>query len=368
MTTSAPVLPNVHKIAVLRANGLGDLIFTLPALAALRAAYPAAEIVLLGKGWHRDFFAGRPGSIDRVVVIPPYGGVGALEAVGDDSPALSAFFAAMRAEHFDLALQFHGGGRHSNPFVRRLGARVTAGLRTPDAAPLDRTIPYIYYQGEIMRYLEVAALVGAAPVTLEPRIMLTEADQTEAAHVYPASAPPLVVLHPGATDPRRWWPANRFAAVAAALAAGGQPVAVIGAAEERALADAVLAAGDAPILDLCDKLTLGGLAALLARSRLIIANDSGPLHLAAAVGTPTVGIFWCGNLITAGPPTRARQRPQIAWRLTCPVCGAHFIHDAPCAHHASVVDDVATADVLAAARELLLYQTDKPVEPSTRKG
>ena len=70
------VEPNVRKIAVLRVNGLGDFIAAVPALEALRAAYPAAEIVLLAKDWHAAFLAGRPGPVDRVVVVPPARGVG----------------------------------------------------------------------------------------------------------------------------------------------------------------------------------------------------------------------------------------------------------------------------------------------------
>src|SRR5690606_9642641 len=123
------LVPEIRKIAVLRANGLGDFIFSLPAFEALRAAYPRAEIVLLGKPWHHRFLEGRPGPIDRVVAIP----AGGLGEEGDPpaNPAeVSAFFAAMAAERFDLALQLHGGGRHSNPFVQRLGARLTVGLRT----------------------------------------------------------------------------------------------------------------------------------------------------------------------------------------------------------------------------------------------
>lgn len=135
------LVPGVDRIAVLRANGIGDFVFTLPALAALRRAYPAAEIVLLGQHWHRGFLTGRPGPWDRVVVVPGCRGVN--DSVPDDPAGIETFFAGMRAERFDLAVQLHGGGRHSNPFVRRLGARVTAGLRTPDAEPLDRWRPYV---------------------------------------------------------------------------------------------------------------------------------------------------------------------------------------------------------------------------------
>src|SRR5207248_3041051 len=106
--------------------------------------------------------------------------------------AVERFFDAMVRERFDLAIQLHGGGRHSNPFVLRLGAGMTAGLKTPDAPPLDRWIPYVYFQPEILSYLEVVSLVGARPTTLEPRMAVTETDLTEAHRVVPEAGRPLV--------------------------------------------------------------------------------------------------------------------------------------------------------------------------------
>ena len=108
------IIPGVRKIAVLRANGLGDFIFALPALEALRAAYPQAEIVLLAKAWHAAFLNDRPGPVDRVIVIPPYRGV-SLDSndsnIAEDPAAQKLFFACMHRERFDLAIQMHGGGR-----------------------------------------------------------------------------------------------------------------------------------------------------------------------------------------------------------------------------------------------------------------
>lgn len=75
--TGGGKVAGVAKIAVVRANALGDFIFVLPALRALRATYPAAEIVFLGKPWLQDFAPGRVDAIDRVVAVPPCEGVGA---------------------------------------------------------------------------------------------------------------------------------------------------------------------------------------------------------------------------------------------------------------------------------------------------
>lgn len=375
---------------MLRANALGDFIFALPALDSLRAAYPDAEIVLLGAPWHARFLAGRPGPVDRVMVVPPLPGIRTVErgepgepgAPGEQGkPAEQAepggpkgpgkldevtqsrheFVAAARAQRFDIALQVHGGGRNSNPLVSELAAELTAGLRSDDAPPLDRWVRYTYYQPEVFRYLEVVGLVGAPPVTYQPRLALTRADQARLRAVLAPPSRPRVALHPGATDPRRRWPADRFAAVADALADAGAEVLVTGTSAESAAVDGVLAAMRNPATALVDAVDLGGLAALYAECALVVSNDTGPVHLAEAVGAATVGIYWVGNFINGAPTDRARHRPLISWTLHCPACGRDCTRDiypargggSGCAHTASFVTDIPVAEVRDAALELL---------------
>lgn len=358
-STARRIEPDIGKIAVLRANALGDLIFTLPALGALRSAYPEAEIVLLARGWHRDLLSGRPGPVDRVLPIPPARGL----TVRPEEPETAEmrgeqerFFAAMVAERFDLAVQLHGGGRHSNPFLLHLGARLSIGLKTADADALDRWVPYIYYQHEVLRCLEVVALVGAAATAIEPVLCVTEADLAEAANamlgILPDSeARRIVALHPGATDPRRRWPVQKFAAAGDALARVGATVVVTGIDSELEIVEAVLAAMEMPCTNLCGRLSIGGLAGLFSRCAVVISNDTGPLHLAAAVGAATTGIYWCGNLINAGSATRTRHRPAISWRLNCPVCGVNCTQQ-ECDHAASFVDIVSVDEVVTSALDL----------------
>ena len=351
------LVEGVRKLAVLRANAIGDYLVSLPALEALRAAYPEAELVLLASGWHTGFLAGRPGPVDRCVAVPPTVGV------RDDRPpspaaAVERFFARMRSERFDLAIQLQGGGRHSNPFVRRLGARVTAGSQAANAPPLDRTVPYTGHQHEIHRFLEVAGLVGAAPVTLEPRLQVNAADRAEVAAALAEDDRPLVVLHPGANDPRRRWPVERLAVVGSELVRKGARLAVVGTATEQPLVDRLLTALDGDAADLTGRLGLGGLVGLLERATLLVGNDSGPRHLAAAVGTATVAVYWCVSLGSYGPLYRARHRAPTAWRLHCPVCGANGLQqDCRSSHHASFVADVTTDEVLAEALDLLATET-----------
>lgn len=374
----AQPLPGIGSIAFLRANGLGDLMFALPALAALRAAYPNARLTLLGLPWHQTFFEGRPSAVDDVFVLPPIPGVTAPEGAVVDDSRVQAAVRELRARRFDLGIQAFGGGRHSNPLLRAIGAGRTVGMRDEGPiAPLDEEIPYRYFQSEVLRLLEVVGLAGARPVTLQPRVTVTEADKAAAAKatgdLLSESGDRLgfVCIHPGAGDGRRRWPAALFGVVARALASVGYDVLVVGGAAERTLtqqvvaeAVAVVKGGAAPaaftrpaphpgrVVDLGGRLSLPALIGILHASRLLIGNDSGPLHLAQAVGTCTVGVFWCGNLINAGPMTRERHRPLLSWRLECPVCGVNCI-EGECQHHESFVAEVSPSAVISEALSLL---------------
>jgi ADP-heptose:LPS heptosyltransferase len=257
----------------------------------------------------------------------------------------------MREERFDLALQMHGGGGYSNPFVRRLGARVTAGARATDAPPLDRCVPYVYHQSEYLRYLEIAGLVGARAVNLEPRLVVTDGDLAEARGAVPEAEGPLVALHPGAGDARRRWPPEKFAAVGDALAESGARVAVIGVEEDRTLISGIVEVMNREALDLCGRLSLRGLVGLLSRCAVVVSNDSGPLHLGVAIAAGTVGIFWGPNFINAGPSTRARHRPALSWRTNCPLCDASLFDG--CGHPVSVVADISMEEVRNSALDLL---------------
>ena len=340
-------LPGVRKIAVLRANALGDLVFALPALTALRRAYPEARITLLGRGLHEAVFNDRPSPVDEIVRLPR---LPVLAPEGDGDPG--AFFERMRAERFDLAVQLHGGGRESNPVVKALAARTTVGLCAPDAVALDRCVPYVYYQHEVARYLEVVARVGATPVELEPRLAVTAADVAAARPVVEQAGRPMAILHPAATDLRRRWPAEGFAAVGDGAAAAGLSVVLIGLESEEEVTAAVAGRMRRPFLDVTGRLDLSALIGLLSCAAVVVGNDSGPIHLAAAVGARTVGIYWCGNMINGAPLTRTRHRQAIAWAVRCPVCGVDNVHK-QCNHRDSFVAEVPADEVLGYVMDLV---------------
>lgn len=363
---------DVREIAVLRGGGLGDLMFALPAIEALAAAYPDARITLLGTPAAPVLLTGRTTAVHAHEELPVAPGIrepttGTLGTPGtptddDDAAAAVDDFLARLHGRFDLAVQLHGGGRNSNPFLLRLGARHTVGAATEDAEVLERWVRYVYYQHEVLRALEVVSLAGAVPVALDPRIHVEDAERRAVRARLGVSGPGrLVAMHPGATDPRRRWSPERFATVALARLQVGDDVVLVGDATDvpaaAAIREAIPTQLDHHLHDLTDALPLAELPAVLAAADVVVGDDSGPRHVAVAVGTPTVGVFWFGNVVNAGPFDRGRHRVHLSFVTRCPVCGIDVTQVGwtaeRCAHDPSYVDEVAPEAVLADVADLL---------------
>ncbi len=347
------VFDGVGSIGVLTASGIGDFLVTVPALEALRTAYPGAHVTVLGDSWHPGFLRGRPGPWDDAVAVPREDGVCRL-AAAPDAPIHT--FVAEHRERYDLIVQLHGGGADSNPVVRALRPRWAVGSCTPQSAPLDRCLPYAPGRPEVIRWLEVAELAGAEPLvgsgSLVPTIDVTAADEEAAAAAWP-DPDPIVLLHVGARDARRCWAPAKFASVGRSLRATlAATVLLVGSQHDHgASAEVVRLVGEGAA-DLTGRLSLGGMLALARRSVVFVGNDSGPRHLAAAAGCPTVGIFWAGNLMAYGPLAGAANRAVVSFTVACPVCGRQQLDDR-CEHDVSFVDSVTTDQVLRACEEAL---------------
>jgi len=359
-TVAAERFRHIHEIAVVRGGGLGDLLLVEPAIRALAAGYPQARIRLLGSPVHARLWADRPGPVSAVDVLPVQRG---LREGPADPGGYADFLRRMTGIGFDLAVQLHGGGRYSNPFVLQLGARHTVGMATPEAPRLERTLPYVVHQHEIHRSLEVVALAGAAPATCEPEVRVTAAELAGGGGLLPPGSGPVLAMHAGATDPRRRWPVARFAEVARHILRAGWRVVLVGDASDHALALAVLEGARrglstrarGRIVSTAGRLDLSELVSLLLRSDVLLANDSGPRHLAQAIGVPTVGLYWVGNFLTAGPLTRSRHRVRVAWATRCAGCGlgGSTVRMPDCPHEGTLLGEIPVAPVLADVRALM---------------
>lgn len=306
-----PQLPDhgheVRSIVILRALYLGDLLLSVPAWRALRRRYPRARITLVGLPWAAAFVARMGHLIDRLVIFPGYPG---LPEVPYDPARAAAFLEEQRAERYDLALQMHGSGESSNGFAAELGARVSLGYARPGDDRLAISLPYQDGQHEVARWLCLVGTLGAPMGDSRPEFQTIAADEVAAAALLGPRAPgPLVALHLGAKDPARRWPARKFAALGAALNERyGARLVLTGTAGEADLAEQVSARLGAPALDLVGRTELGAFAALIGRVDLLVSNDTGASHLAAAAGTPSVVLYGPSRPSEYAPLDRERHR------------------------------------------------------------
>lgn len=306
-------LPADARIAVVRTGALGDMVVLTPALRALRAAAPLAHITLLADRAGMLMRRHLPW-VDEVIELPP--GANDLTRRGED--AVSTFFASMRARHFHVALQCAGGGDSVNPLVLGLGAGLTAGQASRRAPPLDLCMPFQRpLQPESLRLLDIMGLIGVPPGPAHPSVPVLPSDREELAEQAPFDLallddPRLIAIHIGSgSGSRRWDPARYAQIIRRLLDTHPSTVALLGTTTESESAARIIThVGPTDrLLDLTGRLSLNALIALLHRIILFIGNDSGPAHLATAVGTPGVIIFGSGHPGTWAPASHLWQRP-----------------------------------------------------------
>ena len=285
-----------RRILVVRALKLGDLLCTVPALRALRAAHPFAEIRLVGLPWATELVHRFDTYLDGLFVLPGFPG---FPETPFDAQAFARFLVEVQGWAPDLVLQLHGSGDLSNPLAVLLGGQQTAGFYIPGQYCPDpgRFIPYPADLPEVSRHLRVLERLGIAPRGTYKEMPVYDADRhalaavfAELTEVASPHAGRYVVVHPGASVRERRWPPERFAAVASDLAERGLSVVLTGGTAEADVTASVRAAMRAPTLDLTGRTSLGTLAALLSDAALLVSNDTGVMHVAEGTKTPLVAV------------------------------------------------------------------------------
>jgi heptosyltransferase-1 len=293
---------NPERIALIKPSALGDVVHALPVLAALRRAFPAAHITWVVNAAYAPLIAGHPDLTNTLAFDR-----GAFRKGWRAAAAYSARFAAeLRRRRFDLVLDLQGllrsglmtlatGARRRVGFANaREGARFayTQRVKVPDP---ERT-------HAVDRYWLVAEAVGAGGgpktfhVPLRPEAVAWAAD---ALARYPR---PLVAVGVGARWVTKRWSGGHFAEVLRRAGArfGGTAV-FVGGGEDSALSQGVVAGLRSEALDLTGRTTLPQLAAVLTACDVMLSNDTGPLHLAAALGKPCVAPYTCTRAAKHGP-------------------------------------------------------------------
>jgi ADP-heptose:LPS heptosyltransferase len=258
------------RIALFRPLGVGSLLCAVPALRALDAAYPEAQLTLIGLPRQRELAARLRRYLDAFVEFPGFPGMPEREC---DLDAVPEFFERMKIQRFDLAIQMHGSGEIANPLMVLMGAARNAGFYRPGRYCPDaqRFLNWQDDEDEVQRWLRLAAHLGAPTKGgfLEFPLQPEDWDEWRALHLEK-----YICLHCGVQ-------AQRFAELGDALAAEGWNVVLTGDAQ-------VAAAMREPAISLAGRTSLGGTAAVIAKARLLVSTDREASLIGAAMRTPTM--------------------------------------------------------------------------------
>jgi ADP-heptose:LPS heptosyltransferase len=307
--TPGPTHAPAARLLILSVAGLGDFVMGTPALRAIRRRFPDALVWLLALPEVKPL-ADRCPYLDAVRTFDLRKSRSALWwALRSGRTELWRLLRELRAMRFDSALNLYSsgtwlGGLRMAAFLRAVRAGRTVG-RSSGGLGFAYDLTSRLEGHEVEAQLEVARLIGAEPCGDSPELWVTDADRAECADLLRrlglGPGDPLACIHASSVRPEACWPLDRFAAVGERLGRAGARSVVIGTAADRArcaaLADAIPGG-----VSTAGATTLPTLAALLERSRLLVTNDSGPMHMGAALGVPLVVPF--------GPASPARFGPR----------------------------------------------------------
>jgi ADP-heptose:LPS heptosyltransferase len=355
-----------RQVLCLRLERLGDLVMTLPALAELRARIPAAAIDLVVGSWNETLAKTIPG-IRHVDVVDA--NWLARDGGGQSLEALLLHAIGWRQRGYDLAINFEPDIR-SNLLLAASGAAWTAGFISGGGGPLlDTRLDYDTSRHTTVNAVNLVQSLFPRETTkaaAESTVTLPESARAEAATLLdPIKGTVAIGIHVGAGREIKQWPIDRFRDVATVLQQRGAALVFTGSAEDRAMVDGVTAHLPAhAVLDLVGRADVGVLAAVIARLDLLLTVDTGPMHLASAVGTPVVAIF--------GPSDPARYAPTgprdrvVRVDLPCSPCNRIRQPPARCVGHTpDCLRGVTATDVLQAV-DAVLWPDRIPAAASAR--
>lgn len=331
----------MNRILIVRMSALGDIVHALPVLAALRRAWPAATVDWIVDEAYASILTLAVGLHERVIVRRKKAGLSDyLDAVRH-----------LRAQKYDAALDLQGLIK-SAVWARLSGAERVIGfdrayLREPLAASLyTETVVPLDAPHVIQKNLSILTALGVPPGAIELPLHPQAALATANAIADAGGAGKYAVVNPGAAWPNKRWPAERFGALAVQLRARcGLPSLVTWGPNERDLAGQVVAAsGGAAIA--APPTAIADLAVIMRDAALVVSGDTGPLHIAAAMGTPLVGLY--------GPTWPERNGPwhpddQVISRAGGCVCH----HKRQCRRGAPCINEIEVSEVLTAAERRL---------------
>lgn len=310
----------IHRIVVRATNWVGDVVMCMPAFDALRLNFPDSHIAVLARPWVTALFENHPG-VDQI--IPYARGTGFSRDVAERIRV----FRRLRSLRFDLAVLFQNAFEAALlAWLGKVPVRVgynTDGRRLllSHAVIRDKEIVKAH---QVEYYLAILRALGWEAPSREPRLHIGEREAEAVRRMLSGHGVTdqgvLVALSAGAMfGPAKRWPAERFGAVGDRVTERwGARVVLIGSEKDRTACMDVARAMRHQALNLCGKTSLGEVMALIGRCRFFVGNDSGLMHIGAALGIPTVGVFGSTNPVATGP--RGRWATVVKHDLDCSPC------------------------------------------------
>ncbi len=305
----------IKKIAVFRALQLGDMLCAIPAIGALRKAYPDAHITLLGLPWSRTLTERFPAYFDAFQHFPGYPG---LPEQPVSQAAFTQFLREIQAEAYDLVLQMHGNGIITNPLITLLGGRFTAGFYAEGNYCPDPALFTEYPTGihETLRHLQLMDYLGIPVEGADLEFPLYPEDYRAFESLQlPVESKKYVCIHPGSRGGWRRWPPKYFATLGNYCADRGFAIVITGTKEELPVIERVTRYLHGNPVIAAGKTSLGAAGVLIQNAFALLSNCTGVSHIAAALKTPSVVISMDGEPERWGPPNKALHR-TIDWTRT----------------------------------------------------
>lgn len=343
----------VDRILVVRLDAVGDVLLSEPAIAALRRRYPTAQLHAIVGPQSRDILAWNPHLDHLWVYRAPWHAAwwGQRIQWRRELAQLWAILRQLRSQRYDLGIELRGDPRDII-FTVLAGPRtvIGSGIRGGGLL-LDRRGPDRTGQHRVHFNLAIAAAAGADPTPHAPQLHLLP-EVRQRVQRWTEGPGELIALHLGAGFESKQLPIETFVEVARLLYERGEQrvIVLIGGPNERALAERFKELYTGPVIDAVGKTSLQETAAILERCRLFIGNDSGPMHLAAAVGTPVVACFGPSLPSEYGP--FAVPHRIVETELWCRPCDhVHCVQ--PEERKYLCMTSIQAAQVVRAAQELL---------------